>query len=78
MNADITSTYRLQVASSVGERDGLGLELLSREGTGEVIAEVFHDDLSGEMTFTSFDDNTIPLAVLEWFLEKARDAKLGG
>lgn len=78
MTTDPTNAYRLRIASSVGARDGIALELIARDASGEVIAEVFHDDVSGAMTFAMFHDTAIPLGVLEWFLEEARRAKLGG
>ena len=62
--------FRLQLASDVSSRDGLGLELV-RENR-EVAAEVFrHDDL-GIRTFSAFEEN-LPVAAIEWLLEQARE-----
>jgi hypothetical protein len=63
--------YQLLLASSVGERDGLGLEL-STEG-GYLLAEVFRDDVTGQFTFASFDETPLPLEALRWFLDVAED-----
>ena len=61
--------YKLTLASDVLERDGLGLELYSPDGT--LIAEVFRDDASGARTFTSFMPLTLRPEVLAWFLDQA-------
>jgi len=61
--------YKLILASDVLERDGLGLELYSPEGTR--IAEVFRDDDSGARTFNSFMPLNMRPEVLAWFLDQA-------
>lgn len=61
--------YHLILASSVGNRDGMGLEL--HRDTGECIAEVFEDDATGTRTVTLFESD-VPLDALEWLLERAR------
>ena len=63
--------YRLMLASSVGERSGIALELTRDEG-GEPVAEVFEDDDTGMRTFTAFSDQPVPLAAIEWLLTEAR------
>jgi hypothetical protein len=65
-----TPEYRLQLASDVSDRDGMGLELLSADGIR--IAEVFQDDATGLRTVSIFGDRELPLADLEWFLAEAR------
>jgi hypothetical protein len=65
-----THAYRLQLASDVSDRDGMGVELLSADGIR--IAEVFQDDTTGLRTVSIFDDRKLPLADLEWFLEEAQ------
>jgi hypothetical protein len=65
-----TTAYRLQLASDVSVRDGMGLELLSADGIR--IAEVFQDDDTGLRTVSIFGDRELPLADLEWFLAEAR------
>ncbi|MFE6966470.1 hypothetical protein ACFVAJ_15250 [Agromyces sp. NPDC057679] len=77
MSRDFRDSYRLQIASHVGTRDGIALELLEAGGL-DVLAEVFHDDKSGELSFGWFYDHAIPLDVAEWFLSEARRADLGG
>jgi hypothetical protein len=64
------SGYRLILASSVGERDGMTLELTRDDGTR--VAEVFEDDETGARTFTVFDEQHVPVDVIEWLLEEAR------
>jgi hypothetical protein len=61
--------YKLTLASDVLERDGLGLELYSPDGT--LIAEVFRDDDSGVRTFNSFMPLNLRPEVLAWFLDQA-------
>lgn len=63
--------YRLLLASSVGERDGMALEL-SKVG-GERVAEVFEDGETGARTFTVFGEQQVPLAAIEWLLGEARN-----
>ena len=77
MSTNFRDSYSLQIASHVGARDGIALELLEK-GSQDVIAEVFHDDESGELSFGWFHDHAIPLDVAEWFLAEARTANLGG
>lgn len=61
--------YTLQLASDVLERDGLGLELYSPEGN--LIAEVFRDDDTGDREFQTFGPLTMRPDVLTWFLAEA-------
>ena len=77
VTTNFRDSYRLQIASHVGERDGIALELVEIDNP-EVVAEVFHDDETGELSFGWFFDHSIPLDVAEWFLAEARAAKLGG
>lgn len=62
--------YKLILASEVGDRDGMGLELTAPNG--ERVAEVFADDDTGERSFRQFVDGSIPLAAIEWLLDSAR------
>jgi hypothetical protein len=64
--------YRTVLASSVGERDGMSLELTLPDG--EVVAEVFEEEETGERTVTLFR-RALPLETLLWFLAKV-DAEL--
>lgn len=61
--------YRLVLASSVGERDGMGLELTRDDGVR--IAEVFEDDETGLRTVNLFQQD-VPVAAIEWLLAEAR------
>lgn len=61
--------YKLTLASDVLERDGLGLELCSPDGT--LVGEVFRDDDSGVRTFNSFMPLNVRAEVLAWFLDQA-------
>lgn len=63
--------YRLILASSVSDRDGMGLELVRMDG--RQVAEVFEDDDSGKRTVTLFERD-VPLEALEWLLSEAKSA----
>jgi hypothetical protein len=63
--------YRLLLASDVGDRDGIGLELVGLNG--DRLAEVFQDDTTGERTVSIFGDRRLPLADFEWFLRQATE-----
>lgn len=60
--------YRLILASSVGDRDGMALELTRDDGRR--LAEVFEDDESGRRTVTMFEPD-VPLEAIEWLLAEA-------
>lgn len=62
-----TGGFSTRLASSVGERDGIGLELTLDDG--EVIAEVFERKATGERTVTLFRPE-LPLETLLWFLKR--------
>jgi hypothetical protein len=61
--------YRLLLASSVGERDGMAIELTRDDGTR--VAEVFEDDQTGRRTMNVFEQN-VPLDAIEWLLTEAK------
>lgn len=61
--------HKLLLVSSVGERDGMAIEL-ARE-SGERIAEVFEDDATGDRSLTVFLDGPVPLPLIEWLLTEA-------
>lgn len=66
--------YAVTMASDVGARDGMGLELddvAPAPGRG-VALEAFHHDQTGEMTFTAFTNEPLPLDLVEQFVEQAR------
>ena len=64
--------YHLVLASVVGLRDGMALEL-TRDVDGARIAEVFEDDETRLRTFTSFFDQPVPIEAIEWLITKARE-----
>jgi hypothetical protein len=64
--------YRLILASSVGERDGIALEL--DQADGERVAEVFEHDETGARTLTVFREHRVPIEAIEWLLSEARAA----
>jgi hypothetical protein len=66
----VIAGYHLILGSSVGERDGMALELTRADG--ERVAEVFEDDETGARTFTVFGEQHVPLAAIEWLLAEAR------
>jgi hypothetical protein len=54
----VIAGYHLVLASSVGDRDGMALELTRDDG--ERVAEVFEDDESGTRTFTVYGEQQVP------------------
>ncbi|MFT3887743.1 MAG: hypothetical protein QM713_06225 [Arachnia sp.] len=64
----MTAGYRLILASSVGERDGMALELT--RGDGFRVAEVFEEGESGRRTVTMFEAD-VPVEAVEWLLAEA-------
>ncbi|MGN6522420.1 MAG: hypothetical protein ACTHMZ_04320 [Actinomycetes bacterium] len=57
------------LASSVGERDGMALELDRDDGTR--VAEVFEDEETRARVVNVFQAD-VPVEVLEWLLNEAR------
>jgi hypothetical protein len=66
--------YRLILASDVLDRDGLGLEIYDESG---LVAEIFRNDLTGEVKFASVVGASMPLVVLEQFVSQAKIDLLG-
>jgi len=66
---EMITGFRLVLASSVGERDGMAIELTRHDGTR--MAEVFVDDGSGRRTVHVFEGD-VPLDALEWLLNEAK------
>jgi hypothetical protein len=66
----MTDQFRLTLASWVGERDGMSLELTAKDDAR--LAEVFHDDQTGQLTVTVFGDRPVPIDAMEWLLARAR------
>jgi hypothetical protein len=66
--------YMTTLASDVHTRDGMGLELddvAPAPGRGTVL-EAFHDDTTGEVTFTAHVTEPLPFELVEQFLAEAR------
>ncbi|MGW6199686.1 hypothetical protein ACWF0M_26280 [Kribbella sp. NPDC055110] len=61
--------FHLVLASSVGERDGVGLELTPADGG--CAAEVFEDGETGRRVVNVFDQD-VPVEAIEWLLAEAR------
>ncbi|NIK58275.1 hypothetical protein [Kribbella shirazensis] len=65
----MSAGYSLILASSVGERDGIGLEPTRVDGG--CAAEVFEDADTGNRVVNVFDKN-VPVEAIEWLLAEAR------
>lgn len=63
--------YSLRLVSYVGERDGMALELADPDG--EQVAEVFEDEATRERSVTVYAPEPVPLALMEWLIERARE-----
>ncbi|MDF1605811.1 hypothetical protein [Nocardioides sp. YIM 152315] len=61
--------YRLLLASSVGDREGMAIELALEDGTR--VAEVFEDDETGRQTVNVFLSD-VPIDAIEMLLAEAR------
>lgn len=61
--------YHLILASSVGKRDGMGLELTRSDGA--CVAEVFEEGDTGRRVVNLFEQD-LPFDLVEWFLGEAR------
>jgi len=65
--------YKTTRASDV-VRDGMTLELeeVALEPGRGILAEAFWHDPDGRFTFTVYDKDPLPFALVEWFVTKAR------
>lgn len=61
--------YSFFLASFVGERDGMAVEL--RDSNDEVVAEVFEDDESGVCMFAMPDGVSVPVPLIWELLRRA-------
>jgi hypothetical protein len=52
------------------DRDGMCLEIQRREGRS-VVLEIFYSDTDSTMTLSTFE-NGLPVALIEWAIEKAK------
>lgn len=62
--------YRIFLASEVNPRDGMLVELNTTDPVRR-IAEVFEDDETGDLTFTSFVTEPVPLQAIEDLVTRA-------
>lgn len=60
--------YSFAIASDVNTRDGIGCEVWD-VGANEMIAEVFRDDTTKQITFTVWRPIEIPLEILDRMLQ---------
>jgi hypothetical protein len=65
----MSGDYSILVASDVSTRDGLGVELYDK--SGELVAEIFRDDIAGVCTFNVQRSISVPMSVLEWFVAQS-------
>lgn len=61
--------YSLILASYVGRRDGMALELTRQGGT--VVAAVYEDDSTHRRTVSMFEPE-VPLEAMEWLISSAK------
>ncbi|MEJ7647743.1 MAG: hypothetical protein WKF57_01655 [Nakamurella sp.] len=62
--------YKIFLASEVNPRDGMLVELNSTDPVRQ-IAEVFEDDETGVLSFTSFITESVPLQAIEELVARA-------
>lgn len=61
--------YSFVLASYVGDRDGMAMEL--RNGAGDVVAEIFEDDESRRCTFSMPNGAVVPVSQVQKLLSRA-------
>lgn len=66
----MTYPYKFVLASIMGERDGMAMELHGSDG--RVLAEVFEDDQTKARTVSFYTSDPIPLRDIELLLDAAR------
>ena len=71
MSKSPVESFELTMGSDV-QRDGMFLELSDGVIEHAPLAEVFYDDLNGQMTLATFDNASVPLEVVEWLILEAR------
>lgn len=71
MSKSLIGSFELTMGSDV-QRDGMYLELSDGVIEHAPLAEVFYDDSSGQMTFATFDNASLPLEVVEWLISEGR------
>ncbi|WP_418516288.1 hypothetical protein ACNUCX_01205 [Curtobacterium flaccumfaciens pv. flaccumfaciens] len=63
--------YSVVLASFVGERDGMALEL--HDSSGEAVAEVFEADATGACAFSMRNGASVPVMFISELLRKAAE-----
>lgn len=63
--------YSFALASFVGERDGMALEL--RDCANEVVAEVFEEDATGDCTLSMPGGVSVPVMLIAELLRRAAE-----
>ncbi|MBE7195363.1 MAG: hypothetical protein INR66_23155 [Gordonia polyisoprenivorans] len=66
----MSEQYRLILGSEMNPRDGMYVELLEVSSENRV-AQVFEDDETGALTFTSFTTHPVPLEAIEKLVASA-------
>lgn len=61
--------YRLMLASSNGDREGMALELQTAQG--EQVADVFESEDSGRRSVRFYTQLDVPIEVVQWLLGEA-------
>ncbi len=64
--------YTRAVFSEVGKRDGLGMFLVDADEM-DVFEDFREDDDEGRLTFRTLEKSALPLHVVEWFIQEAKD-----
>lgn len=71
MSDEKRSTYELVMGSDVADRDGMYLELNDGSMEALPLAEVFHSDVDGSMSVSTFG-NSLPVDTVEWMISEAK------
>lgn len=61
--------YTYALASFVGARDGMAVEL--QDDAGEIVAEIFEDDETKQCVFTAFTSKPLPVQEVRGLLSRA-------
>jgi hypothetical protein len=62
--------FRLVLASSNGDREGMALEL--QTARGEQVADVFESDETGLRSVRFYTQSDVPIDAVEWLLNESR------
>lgn len=61
--------YRLILASSNDDREGMALELQTAQG--EQVADVFESEESGHRSVRFYTQSEVPIELVQWLLREA-------